>query len=430
MIGPVVRLSPSRPNILLVGGVRSASGYGRVIRHIGRALAAVGEVACVQVGSDDGIDAPGPLLANPHPYDFGARRFVPELVCAGAFAVVLVMHDLEYSASLLGAVPPEERRCAVVSYGPVEGAIAHPAALRPLRHADAVVLYTRRDAEQVREIIGHVAPDADGRARGPRVAWIPHGVDRIAFRPLLTLPDGRVDPRSREVARRELLGPELGAEISFLVLNANRNVPRKRIDATLRVFAAFSADKPRGVRLLLKASPGPGAGGCDIGNTSRALGIQDRVLVTSALGIPDALDDAALNRLYNACDVGINTSEGEGWGLIALEHAASGAPQILAAHPTGAELWSGYPGLVGVSSRRVDRRDAFHYAEVDEDQVKDALERLYRDDRFREEASSLARRVAERAELDWSRIGEAWRALVFDVVAERSMRGTRSTPTG
>jgi hypothetical protein len=40
-------------------------------------------------------------------------------------------------------------------------------------------------------------------------------------------------------------------------------------------------------------------------------------------------NDDAINRLYNTADFGINTSDGEGFGLCQLEHAQTGAPQIV-----------------------------------------------------------------------------------------------------
>ena len=58
------------------------------------------------------------------------------------------------------------------------------------------------------------------------------------------------------------------------------------------------------------------------------------------------LSDADLNRLYNACDVGINTSMGEGWGLVSCEHGAAGAAQIVPDHTGCAELWRGRGELI------------------------------------------------------------------------------------
>ena len=46
-------------------------------------------------------------------------------------------------------------------------------------------------------------------------------------------------------------------------------------------------------------------------------------------GADTFLSDEKLNELYNACDVGINTCLGEGFGLCNLEHSCVGKPQVL-----------------------------------------------------------------------------------------------------
>lgn len=246
--------------------------------------------------------------------------------------------------------------------------------------------------------------------RGPAVAWIPHGVDQTTFVPLRTLPDGQVDPAGRVAARLAILGADAASGVSFLVLNGNRHVPRKRLDATLRVFAAFASDKPPSVKLLLKSSDS-NPQRSDLENLVRASGLGQRVLWTDALGIADTLDDSRLNLLYNACNVGISTSEGEGWGLVAFEHAAAGVPQILPAH-AAADLWSGYPGLIGTARRRVAAGDMFSYAEVDETAAGAVLQRFYEDDGFRSEASLHGLRIARQPEVDWSSIGRRWQTLI------------------
>ena len=43
---------------------------------------------------------------------------------------------------------------------------------------------------------------------------------------------------------------------------------------------------------------------------------------------PQQLSDRDINVLYNSCDVGLNTCEGEGFGLCQIEHLALGCPQI------------------------------------------------------------------------------------------------------
>lgn len=47
--------------------------------------------------------------------------------------------------------------------------------------------------------------------------------------------------------------------------------------------------------------------------------------------INKVLTDNEINTIYNACDVGVNTCEAEGFGLCNYEHASLGKPQVLSA---------------------------------------------------------------------------------------------------
>jgi len=44
---------------------------------------------------------------------------------------------------------------------------------------------------------------------------------------------------------------------------------------------------------------------------------------------PNIINDEGINQLYNAADVGVNTTDGEGYGLCQLEHMFTGAPQVV-----------------------------------------------------------------------------------------------------
>lgn len=50
-----------------------------------------------------------------------------------------------------------------------------------------------------------------------------------------------------------------------------------------------------------------------------------------ALRSPQGLSDGDVNALYNAVDIGINTCDGEGFGLCNFENAAVGVPQVVPA---------------------------------------------------------------------------------------------------
>jgi len=44
---------------------------------------------------------------------------------------------------------------------------------------------------------------------------------------------------------------------------------------------------------------------------------------------PNNITDEMINQLYNVADIGVNMSDGEGYGLCQLEHLFTGAPQLV-----------------------------------------------------------------------------------------------------
>ena len=164
---------------------------------------------------------------------------------------------------------------------------------------------------------------------------VPHGVDLSRFYPI----KDRDKISGREMAVRELLPWKQDPTFlnSFIVLNANRNQPRKRIDLTLRAFAEFSKDKPNNTRLYCHM------GVTDAGNNilvlAKRYGIDNKLILSAKTNIIPGVSDDRLNMIYNACDVGINTSMGEGWGLTNFEHAATKRTQIVPRHSACEEIW-------------------------------------------------------------------------------------------
>ncbi|MCK4822759.1 glycosyltransferase, partial [bacterium] len=124
---------------------------------------------------------------------------------------------------------------------------------------------------------------------------------------------------------------------SFIILNANRNQPRKRIDITMRAFRDFARDKPQNVKLYLHM--GTRDMGWDIVRLATRYGIDDRLALSSMAPNLASVPDERLNEIYNACDIGLNTSLGEGWGLTSWEHAATGKPQIVPDSSALPEVW-------------------------------------------------------------------------------------------
>jgi D-inositol-3-phosphate glycosyltransferase len=204
-------------------------------------------------------------------------------------------------------------------------------------------------------------------------------------------------------------------EDRFIVLNANRNQPRKRIDTTVRGFALFARDKPPNVHLFLHM--GVEDVGWNVVQLARRYGVEDRVLMSSLNKTIQGVSRQQLNLVYNACDVGLNTSSAEGWGLPSFEHAATRAAQVVPRHSACAELWGGSAVLVEPVLSVLFEKILTEGWLVSPEGVAEALERLYSDRGLLAEMSERAYRNATRAEYRWGNIAARWDALFREVLA-------------
>ena len=139
------------------------------------------------------------------------------------------------------------------------------------------------------------------------------------------------------------------AEEDFVVLNLNRNSYRKLLDITIDAFLQFFKKNnfAPNIKLFLGCKFTK-EGWIDVQSVvqmyARLNGYEQEeltfVLNNSILRSPaDHMSDEAIRMLYNACDVGINTCGGEGYGLCNVEHQLFGKPQILTRIDTFDELF-------------------------------------------------------------------------------------------
>jgi D-inositol-3-phosphate glycosyltransferase len=376
------------PRLLAIGPALDQSSYARVVESTLAPLARSWEILQLAVNHrGNARDAGWRILPNPQAGDrFGLESIAP-LVSAfrpDALFVFNGFHALPRYGQLPERLGPG--RPPVVAQCPLLEETTEPALVGRLAFFDCIVVL----AESVRR---HFAECFDLRlregaiSRVPALRVIPHGLDTALFHPI-----------ERRVARARIPTLcHLPAD-AFVVLNANRNLVRKRIDLTLEGFARFASGKPSNVLLYLHM--GETSDGSGLRDAARRLGIADRVILASTepRGHP-LLDDAALNDLYNACDVGMNTSSSEGWGMISFEHGATGAAQIVPRAGISGETW----------------RENAELLEAAPESVAAALERLYRDPDYRAEMSTRAAAFARRPEFQWTAIAAQWDTLLREM---------------
>uniref|UniRef100_A0A6C0CEG7 Glycosyl transferase family 1 domain-containing protein n=1 Tax=viral metagenome TaxID=1070528 RepID=A0A6C0CEG7_9ZZZZ len=164
----------------------------------------------------------------------------------------------------------------------------------------------------------------------------PHGFDHNLYYPI-----------DQSVAR---LYYEYNDE-DFMVLNLNRNQPRKRWDTTIIAWAEFVER-----HYLVNVKKTLNKSDCKINKyTSRPIKLVVGTMVDGywdlmdvlenecklrgipyeyakqtivPVKMPQQLSDRDINILYNACDVGVNSADGEGFGLCGFEGLAIGKAQV------------------------------------------------------------------------------------------------------
>jgi glycosyltransferase involved in cell wall biosynthesis len=154
-----------------------------------------------------------------------------------------------------------------------------------------------------------------------------HAVDREMFHPI-------TDEVRKET--RERLGY---SDTDLVILNLNRNSARKRHDLAIMGFVQHLKRNPTSpLHMLIVTGMSAEHGShfdilrifhielSSVGLSQETF--KDRIKVINTAP-PNRLSDEDINNLYHSTDIGINTSDGEGYGLCPLEHLFTGSPQIL-----------------------------------------------------------------------------------------------------
>lgn len=163
---------------------------------------------------------------------------------------------------------------------------------------------------------------------GLRPAYVPHGVDTSVYRPV----DG-----ARKRARERLGVPEDAFLAGMVAANKGNNPPRKAFPQVLQAFAQIRAEIPNSY-LYMHTDP-VGQRGVHLAKLTDQLGIPDgAVRCPSMLQLELGAGDQEMAEIYNAMDVLLNPSYGEGFGVPIIEAQACGTPVIVTACTAMSEL--------------------------------------------------------------------------------------------
>jgi glycosyltransferase involved in cell wall biosynthesis len=147
-----------------------------------------------------------------------------------------------------------------------------------------------------------------------------HGFDPAVFKPM---------------DRAALRTKHKISQAMFLILNLNRNTPRKHHDIVVQAFAELVARHPmKSLGLLVTCDAGEHGGYPIVEIFNRellrlGLTIEHHTHKLMLAQNPMTWDDNTINELYSMSDIGITGADGEGFGLCQFEAMGVGVPQVV-----------------------------------------------------------------------------------------------------
>ena len=251
-------------------------------------------------------------------------------------------------------------------------------------------------------------------ANGLVPAYVPHGVDCTVFKP----------PADKVAAKRAL-----GYDHRFVILSDARNQPRKMLPRLLDIFRLFAAGK-EDVLLHLHCDPEDPAARSpeyhyDLLSDIAFLGLSDKVRITRGMSIAKGVSLEALAGIYQASDVHLLTSWGEGFGLPTLQAAAAGVVPMGSDYTATRELALGHGEVLRVKDFIPDEFGILR-ALIDVNDTCEKLERLYQDRELLAAKSEAAVRFA--LPYDWANVAAQWDEMLRREAPRARQRALRPPP--
>lgn len=410
--------------VLWLGDAGSHTGFARVTHSIGERLVRdYGHDVHVLAINYDGGD---PWPTNLKLYVpttkvgsdiYGQSRFI-ELLAKIEPDVVVMINDPNIILDLLlrNKYDPQTillRYRPILAYVPVDGHNHPPSWAVALNKTTKVVAMSQHGQ---RELTVMVRRTKDGEEEEVIPPVVYHGVDTDVYHPVssahpITVSSGAVVRSKREA--KEAFG---WGKNDFVVLRVDKNSGRKDYPASWKALVPFMR-KHQNVRVHFHCQ---GAGlehGYDLQSLfSRSPDVQERFSLPSDLDTYIGWPQENLAALYNAADVFLSTSRGEGFGLTLAEAAACGVP-VIAQNVSAIPEVVGPGGILIEPEREVTVPSGKDQWLPDINAFTDALERLYQSSGARKKIGEAGRQHVV-SHFSWDAEAAKFDGLIRELIAE------------
>ncbi len=414
-INPQPNASGRKTKVIFYGDSPTcATGFGQVSRNILPSLQKSGRYDVDILGINywgDPHDYPfkiWPMAINGQKDPYGRQRLQQHLMDPRLqYDILFFLQDtfiLDFMPGMLTNLKKAGKRFKSIYYYPIDG-IPKPEWIDAVNAVDFPVTYTQYGFDQSIKRLPSLKD---------KLQVLPHGINPKVFFPA---PEQQV-----QEFRKQFFGPVADR---FIVTNVNRNQQRKDIPATILAFKEFKKQRPDALLYLHMAAVDQGWNLPEVLKMVELDISKDVILpqnFTPSTGFPLEI----LNLIYNASDVIISTTVGEGWGLSWTEAMATKTPIIFPMNTCLGEYITEETGFPYASGGDADHITILpHDNEIPRPtaHISELVKRLIEVHDNREEAAKRAETAYHMVtnNLVWDQhINPRWVKLFDEVVAQKT----------
>ena len=343
---------------------------------------------------------------NPNGGDIFAAYQAIDLATRLRAVSILVLNDyyvLKNYGQAFKKLPPGKIR--TIAYVPFDGKITDPILMKECFFLDDLVVFHENILEEVQEKIFQLAASEQKPFdQLPTLHCRYHGVDFQKFYP-------SPSPDNLESLKQDIFHVS-DAAVSLFILNANRFDPRKNIEASLDAFDQAYPSFEKSVYLCLHT---PNLNAANKKQLQKLIANKKNChrIILNPFG-ESFVDDSKLRGLYQACAIGVNTSLGEGWGMISFEHAACGAVQIVPSHSATGYLWKNVGVIIPADTPGELFTSPFLMRLPDTTALSRQFIQLVNDEKYRKQKSCDCYNFCISPTFDWENISIGWTKIILN----------------
>lgn len=335
--------------LVLADSPAVATGFAQVARNILKILHDSGEYKITVIGINQSdyydrekypyaIYEAAPNLVRDLKYrDLYGRQRMLDFLGSGEFDILFTIQDtfiMEDVAQhiVLAKVKMAQKNQELgrqrykpfkwIFYFPIDGTPKSNWILKSAILADYPVCYTNWGKELALDVASPDIPASERLQKledyAKKIRVIYHGTNLTDFHPV-------EQEKAREFRTRYFNGK---ADGKFLVLNVNRNQPRKDLPRTLAAFDKLVQRHPDSFLYIHCQAQDQAGDIFEVARNFKNIHLGENWTVPQDFSANKGIPISDLNLLYNAADCAVTSTLGEGWGLSITEAMATETPIV------------------------------------------------------------------------------------------------------